>query len=143
MGKLIKNHWARLIILTASVHQIASALEGFFWPKIFFDFLTKNLDGAVKPVPYLQSINLLLGLLITAFEWPLPFIAGSPLHRSVELRLVVYPMAAMASVLLYQATNPAIYYCIGCVVLVWGYCEGEVICKEPWTLPRRERSGKV
>ena len=111
---------------------------------MFFDFLTKNLDGAVKPYPILQSVNLLMGILITAFEWPLPLIAGTALHRSIEARLVWYPMAAMASILLYQATNPAIYYMIGCGVLVWGYCEGEMICKEPWTLPRRGRSsGKV
>jgi len=62
MGKLIKNHWARLIVLTAAVYQVAAALEGFFWPKIFWDFLTKNLDVAVKPFPILQIINLLMGI---------------------------------------------------------------------------------
>lgn len=173
MGKLIKNHWARLLILTSSIctspshrslrhrqrqrpppslksqklthppDQIAAALEGFFWPKIFFDFLTKNLDGAVKPYPILQSINLLFGLLITCWEWPLPWIAGTWLHRSIHCRMVVYPMAAMSSVLLYQATNPAIYYCIGMGVWVWAYAEGEKVAKVPWTLPRRRSIGKV
>jgi hypothetical protein len=35
MGKLVKNHLARLIILTASSYQVAASLEALFWPKIF------------------------------------------------------------------------------------------------------------
>jgi len=143
MGKLIKNHWARLIILTAAIYQIAASLEGFFWPKIFWDFLTKNLDGAVKPVPYLQIINLLFGLIITCWEYPLYFIAGTSAHRSIEMRLVVLPLAALSAALLYQATNPAIYYVVGMIVYFWGYSEGEVIVAKPWSLPRRAQPGKV
>jgi len=143
MGKLIKNHWARLIILTAaacmsralprSIHlltefpdQIAAAVEGFFWPKIFWDFLTKNLDGAVKPFPFLQIINLVLGIIILLWEWPLGLIAETALHRSIEARLVIFPIAALAAALLYQATNPALYYVIGMGVYFWAYSEGEV-----------------
>jgi hypothetical protein len=126
MGKLIKNHWARLIILTAAIYQCAAALEGFFWPKIFWDFLTKNLDGAVKPFPILQIINLLFGLFGVAWEWPLKPLAGTSLHRSIEARLVLYPLSALAAALLYQATNPAIYYCIGMGVYFWAFTEGEV-----------------
>ena len=146
MGKLIKNHWARLIVLTAAVctyssspthyttvpltkaplDQIAAAVSGFFWPKIFFDFLTKNLDAAVKPFPFLQIINLLLAFVMLAWEYPLKFIAGTALHRSIEARLVVLPMAALSAALLYQASNAAIYYVIGMVVYFWAYSEGEV-----------------
>jgi len=61
-----------------------------------------------------------------AWEWPLGFIAGTSMHRSIEARLVVLPMTALAAALLYQATNPAIYYTIGLVVYFWGYSEGEV-----------------
>lgn len=39
-------------------------------------------------------------------------------------------MAALAAALLYQATNPAIYYTIGMVVYFWAYSEGEV-CSIP------------
>jgi hypothetical protein len=106
--------------------QIAAALEGFFWPKIFWDFLTKNLDGAVKPFPALQIINLVLGLFLLAWEWPLGLLASTALHRSIEARLVVIPIAALAAALLYQATNPAIYYVIGIAVYFWAYSEGEV-----------------
>jgi len=143
MGKLIKNHWARLIVLTAAVYQVAAAVHGFFWPKIFWDFATKNLDIAVKPIPILQIINLLFGIFVLAWEWPLGFLAGSTLHRSIEARLVFLPLAALAAALLYQATNPALYYTIGMGVYFWGYSEGEVVVAKPWSLPQRPRIGKV
>ncbi|KAI9803554.1 MAG: hypothetical protein M1825_001897 [Sarcosagium campestre] len=126
MGKLIKNHWARLIVLVAAIYQVAAAIEGFFWPKVFWDFLTKNLDGAVKPIPVLQAINLLFGLFGLAWEWPLKYLAGTRLHRSIEARLVILPLSALSAALLYQATNPAIYYLIGMGIYFWAYSEGEV-----------------
>ncbi|KAK4626906.1 hypothetical protein CLAFUW4_05051 [Fulvia fulva] len=137
MGKLIKNHWARLIVLTAAAYQIAATLEAFFWPKFFFDFLTKNFDRAVKPVPILQIINLVIGFLTLAYEWPLNYVAGTSIHRSLEVRLMWLPLASLTSILLYQATNASLYYFIGIIVYFWAYSEGEVICAVPWTLPKR------
>jgi hypothetical protein len=102
-----------------------------------------------------------MGLVITAWEWPLGIIAKTALHRSIEARLVVYPLAALSAALLYQATNPAIYYTIGVVVYFWAYSEGEVsssalctcsrrllinlqiVVEKPWSLPQRGRPGKV
>lgn len=128
MGRLIKNHWARLIILTAATYQVAASIEGFFWPKIFWDFLTKNLDGAVKPFPFLQIINLVFAFIALAWEWPLaPLVRMLPgLHRSVEARMVFYPLSALACILMYQATNSGLYYLVGVVVYFWAFCEGEV-----------------
>jgi len=143
MGKLIKNHWARLIILTAATYQIAAAIHGFFWPKVFFDFLTKNLDSAVKPIPVLQILNLIFGIICFAWEWPLKPLAGTAMHRSIEIRLLVFPVSTLLAALVYQATNPAIYYLVGIMVYFWAYSEGEVICAEPWTLPQRPRQSKV
>jgi hypothetical protein len=80
----------------------------------------------VKPLPILQIINLVFGIFMFAWEWPLGFIAGTALHRSIEARLVILPLTALASALLYQATNPAIYYVVGMVVYFWAYSEGEV-----------------
>ncbi|KNG87556.1 putative mismatch-specific thymine-DNA glycosylase [Aspergillus nomiae NRRL 13137] len=137
MGRLIKNHWARLIILTAAAYQVGSAIEGFIWPKVFWDFMTKNLNGAVKPIPVLQILNLLLGLLGLAWEWPLKYFAGTLPHRSIEFRLILYPLSALLSMLLYQGTDPAIYYLVGIGVYFWAYSEGEVVCAVPWTLPKR------
>ncbi|KAF7559685.1 hypothetical protein G7046_g4479 [Stylonectria norvegica] len=126
MGKLIKNHWARLIIMSAAAYQVGAAIESFIWPKIFWDFLTHTLDAAVKPFPVLQIINLVLGLGMLAIEWPLGFLAGSPLHRSLEFRLAVLPLTALAAALIYQGTNSALYYLIGMGVYFWAYSEGEV-----------------
>ncbi|KAJ3518952.1 hypothetical protein NM208_g14319 [Fusarium decemcellulare] len=123
MGKLIKNHWARLIILSAAAYQVGAAIEAFIWPKIFWDFLTHSLDGAVKPIPVLQIINLIMGLLMFGLEWPL----------GLRRRLTSPPLAG--------GTNAAIYYLIGMIVYFWGYSEGEIICAKPWSLPQRGRSG--
>ncbi len=108
--------------------QIAAAIEGFFWPKIFWDFMTKTLDPAVKPFPILQIINLLFGIFMLAWEWPLGLLAGSAIHRSLEMRLALLPLAALSAALIYQATNPAIYYTVGMIVYFWAYSEGEVRC---------------
>lgn len=128
MGKLIKNHWARLIVLSAAAYQVLAALEGFFWPKILWDFLTKNLDPAVKPFPILQIINLVMAFMALAWEWPFqPLVKLLPgLHRSIEARLVVYPLSALAAILLYEATNAALYYIIGVIIYFWAFSEGEV-----------------
>lgn len=110
----------------AQSDQIAAALESFFWPKIFWDFLTKNLDSAVKPFPILQIINLLLGIVGLAWEWPLPLLAGTGLHRSIEARLIMYPLSALCALLIYQGTNSGLYYIIGMMAYFWAYSEGEV-----------------
>ncbi len=140
--------------------QIAAAVSGYFWPKIFWDFVTKTLDPAVKPIPVLQTINLVFALILLAWEWPLGFLAGSGLHRSLEARLAFLPLSALAAALLYQGTNAAIYQMIGLGVYFWAYSEGEVcrsshvlgrtsmltrakqmICAKPWTLPQRTPRG--
>lgn len=129
-------------MLTAAAYQIGAALEGFFWPKIFWDFLTHNLDGAVKPFPVLQIFNLIFGIFALCWEWPLKYLAGTAIHRSIEARLIFFPISALTCILMYQATNPAIYYVIGMVVYFWAYSEGEIVCAEPWTLPKR-RMGRL
>lgn len=181
MGKLIKNHWARLIILTASAYQVLASIEGFFWPKLFWDFLTTNLDPAVRPIPFLQIVNLLLGILGLCWEWPLPIFTAAAkglqkqedaqnrrpnghkattsnisqipqnptkitkflaaMHRSIEARLMIYPLSSLAALLLYQGTNAGLYYIIGMGVYFWGFTEGEIVMGEPWKLPRPTRGG--
>jgi len=41
-------------------------------------------------------------------------------------RLLWLPLATLSAVLLYQTTNAAVYYLIGCGVYFWAYSEGEV-----------------
>lgn len=88
--------------------------------------MSHNLNGAVQPVPVLQILNLIMGLLGLAWEWPLKFFAGSLAHRSIEIRLILYPLSALLAALLYQGTDPAIYYMVGIMVYFWAYSEGEV-----------------
>jgi hypothetical protein len=93
--------------------------------------LTKNFDTAVKPVPILQVINVIVAIICLAYEWPLRWVAGTHLHRSIVARLLWLPLATLSAVLLYQTTNAALYYFIGCGVYFWAYSEGEVSDIEP------------
>ena len=63
---------------------------------------------------------------MVALEWPLPLLAGSGMHRSLEFRLAMLPLTALAAALIYQGTNAALYYLIGMIVYFWAYSEGEV-----------------
>jgi hypothetical protein len=103
----------------------------------------------------LQVINLIFGIIGLAWEWPLPLLAGTGLHRSIEARLIVYPLSALCALLIYQGTNSGLYYIIGMGAYFWAFSEGEVrqaifptsllimltsikiVCPEPWTLPKR------
>lgn len=80
----------------------------------------------MKPIPILQVVNVVVALVCLAYEWPLRWVAGSNLHRSVVARLLWLPLACLSAVLLYQTTNAALYYAVGGGVYFWGYCEGEV-----------------
>ena len=48
------------------------------------------------------------------------------MHRRIVPRLIVLPFASLAATLLYQATDPAMYYLIGIGVYLWAYYSGEV-----------------
>jgi len=57
--------------------------------------------------------------------------------------ILVFPFSALAALLLYQGTNPGLYYLIGIGVYFWAFGEGEVVCPMPWTLPRKKSPSKV
>ena len=59
-------------------------------------------------------------------EWPLGHVSGSAIHRSIVVRFVALLLAALVAVLMYQATNAAIYYILGLGVYFWAYRENEV-----------------
>ena len=80
----------------------------------------------MKPAPILQVLNLILGIIGLLWEWPLSYIAATPIHRSIEARLVIYPISSLTALLLYQGTNPGIYYLVGMGVYFWAFSEGEV-----------------
>lgn len=122
----IRAHFQRNQLTDSLSDQLAGSIEGFFWPKFFFDFLTKNFDAAVKPVPILQVINVVIALISLAYEWPIRWVAGTRLHKSLLARMLWLPLASLSAVLLYQTTNAALYYLIGSGVYFWAYGEGEV-----------------
>ncbi|EGX44340.1 hypothetical protein TWF173_003243 [Orbilia oligospora] len=140
MGKLIKNHLARLIVMTAAAYQIAAGVHGYFWPKIFWDMWTTTLNPLVTPAPILQTLNVVAGLFMLAWEYPFPLLVpGTAFHRSIVARLVALPIVTLIAVLLYQGTNPALYYIVGAGVYLWALNEGEVVCM-PWKVPTRGKS---
>jgi hypothetical protein len=126
MGKLVKSHWARLVVLVAAAIQIGGSIEGYFWPKVTWDFLTTALDFLVVPIPALQTINLLLGLVVVAGEWPLSAIAGKMYHRSIHARLVMYTICAISALFLYQSHTSALYYILGIYAYIAALYEHEV-----------------
>ena len=110
---------------------MAASIEGIFWPKIFWDFATKRLDRAVKPIPFLQIINLVLSLFVLAYEWPHRFLYGTILHRMIRAKLFALPLPILAAALMYQSTDPAIYYMIGVFIYLWAVRNGETIRIKP------------
>lgn len=130
MCRAVKADLARLVILTAAtckywisfsgililmnyVDQFIAAIVGCFNQKIFFDFLTTRLNGIVSPFPALQLFNMVLSITVYALEWPLGQCRGLAAGRSVVLRIASLSLATCASLLMYQATNAALYYSIG------------------------------
>lgn len=141
MGKLIKNHLARLLTLASAAYTLGAALHCFFWPKCFYDFLTLNLNSLVKPYPYLQTVNTILGLLVFALEWPVPWIAQLKLHSSIELRLLLYPGVALCAALMYQGSDPALWFLVATACWFWAFIEGEVSPGPPPPQPESHRPG--
>lgn len=92
----------------------------------------------MKPAPVLQILNVLMGFAMLAWEWPLKFVAGSSLHRSIEARLAALPLFSLAALLIYQGTNAGLYYLVAMIVYFWAYSEGEV-CFANSSQPRLDR----
>ncbi|KAH6666363.1 hypothetical protein B0J14DRAFT_568448 [Halenospora varia] len=132
MGKLVKNHLARLVTLIAAVCkfiytiQIVGALHAMIWPKMFWSFINKELDSAVKPMPFVQILNLFSGILALIWEWPIWHILDTKLHNSIKARIYYLPIPVVAALLLYQTFDVAIYYLIGFCLYIWAYTEGEI-----------------
>ncbi|KAH8747963.1 PRO41 protein [Diaporthe sp. PMI_573] len=112
--------------------QLAAAVLGFFNPKVFFDFATKRLDIIVRPVPILQTVNLMLSLLIIAIEMPVQRTVGKAIKNSFKARFIAIPIIACLAMLQYQAADSAIYYLIGLSLYISSYYQGEVCLPRPF-----------
>jgi hypothetical protein len=152
MGKLIKHQWARLIVLTAGACTVLfishSDSKTYHGPhsgdssilKLFSTCLHRTtpsivllsnpcsiFNPLVAPIPIIQIINLITGLFLLAYEWPLPFFSGTAFHRAFALRFALYPIISAMAFLQYQCTDPSFYLLIGTAVYIQAWSEGEVI----------------
>lgn len=89
---------------------------------MFWSFIDKNLDIAVYPVPFLQIVNLICGLVVYTFEFPLV----SRVFMSPKVRVYYLLLPALVASSLYQTFDLAIYYLICIFLYQWAHKEGEV-----------------
>ncbi|ORX37608.1 hypothetical protein BD324DRAFT_641787 [Kockovaella imperatae] len=88
---------------------------------------TKFFVTIVVNLPVLQIINLLIGLVTLALEWPLPLIDGTALHRSLVFRMAFYFFSGFLGIMVYQTVDCAIYYVIVSAVFTRAMILGERI----------------
>jgi len=64
---------------------------------------------AIIEAPIVQVISIVLAGFIIALEFPLPFLKGTKVHRTIALRVPLLLVQAFFAVLFYQGTNGAIW----------------------------------
>lgn len=80
----------------------------------------------MKPVPYLQTLNILGSVLVVIFEWPLNIVRKTNVYRSFVIRFLVLPIIATMALFLHQGTDSAIFYLIGIGVYIYAWKSGKV-----------------
>jgi hypothetical protein len=118
------HEYSRLIALTASVYTVWAGFFGLVYRKFFWDFVGGTLrnPGGLQPpassalfvsmivkAPVIQSLSIVLAVMIIALEYPLPFLKGTMMHRSIVRRIPLLLMQAFLAILYYQGTNGAIW----------------------------------
>lgn len=70
----------------------------------------------IVKAPVIQVISIVLAGFIIALEFPVPYLKGTKLHRTIALRIPLLLVQAFFTVLFYQGTNGAIWSLIaaGC-----------------------------
>jgi hypothetical protein len=74
--------------------------------------IERIFNGLVAPVPIVQIVNLVAGIFILVFEWPLPLFSDTMIYRAFSLRFAVYPIIAVIALIQYQCTNASFYLLI-------------------------------
>lgn len=131
MGNLVWHEYSRIVAITASVYTFWAGFWGLIWRKFFWDFVGGTLrdpGGMQAPAhdaffitiiikaPVIQVISILLAGFIIALEFPVPYLKGTKLHRTIALRIPLLIVQAFLAVMFYQGTNGAIWSLIaaGC-----------------------------
>jgi hypothetical protein len=136
MGKLVWHEYARLVTITASCYTVWASMWAFVYRKFFWDFVNGTLrnPGGLQPAkqdavfitlivkaPVLPIFSMIIGLCIIAFEYPVPWVRGTSIHRSFVVRIVALIIQAFIAILWYQGTNGAIWS------LAAAFCWGRAI----------------
>jgi hypothetical protein len=142
MGKFIWHEYARLITIVATCYTIWASLWAFVYRKFFWDFVngTVRNPGGIQPAPQdaifitlivkapiIPIFSFILGFAIVAFEYPVPWIKGTAIHRSFVVRIVALLVQIVLAFLFYQGTNGAIWSLAAVVCWTRAIMLGEVM----------------
>jgi len=124
MGKLVWHEYARLITIVSSCYTVWASLWAFVYRKFFWDFVNGTLrnPGGLQPAsqdgifitlivkaPIIPIFSFLIGVSIVAFEYPVPWVKGTSIHRNFVVRIIALLIQAVLAILFYQGTNGAIW----------------------------------
>lgn len=133
MGKLVWHEYARLVTLTATCYTVWASIWAFVYRKFFWDFVNGTLrnPGGLQPAPQdaifitlivkapvIPIFSMIIGFSIIAFEYPVPWVRGTSIHRSFVVRIIALLVQAVLAILWYQGTNGAIWSLTA--ALCWG-----------------------
>jgi len=153
MGKLIWHEHARYVSITATVYTVWAAYFGLVYRKFFWDFVNgiQRNPGGLQPakqdaffidimvkVPVIQIIAILLGIVILAFEYPVPFMKSTAASRSLVLRVVLLVFQTFFAIMFYQGTNGAIWS----LVAIFGYTRA-IMLGEVMKEAKDNKAGRV
>jgi hypothetical protein len=155
MGKLSWHQWGRFLGLTASAYLVWAAFWGILYRKFFWDFVggIVRSPGGLQPAsniaffitiivkaPVVQILSMLLALGHIALDYPVPFLKGTMIYRSLVIRVVLLLTQASLAILYYQGTNGAIYSLIAAFAYTRAIMLGE---KMEEAKTNRGRGGKA
>ncbi|KAI0744252.1 hypothetical protein C8Q80DRAFT_1327072 [Daedaleopsis nitida] len=144
MGNLVWHEYARYVSLTATVYTIWSAFWGMLYRKFIFDFVNGIVrsPGGVQPAPsdgifisiivkapIVQILSMVLAIGILAFEYPVPFLKNTAIHRSFPVRIILLLLQTFFAILYYQGTNGAIYSFIAALCYTRAQLKGETMAE--------------
>jgi len=124
---------------------------GLFYRKFFWDFIGGTLrdPGGIQPspkveifitlivkVPLIQMLAIGMAFMMILLEYPLPYLKGTAIHRSLTLRVLMLILQASLAGLFYQGTNGAIWSLIAAVCYTRALILGETM------KPAEENRGK-
>jgi len=131
MGVFIWHEYSRFVSITASIYAVWAGFFGLFYRKFFWDFvggIIRDPGGLQAPpssalfvaiivkAPVVQIFSMIMGMMILAFELPLPAVKKLAVYRSLVVRVVLLLFQVFLNILYYQGTNAAIWSLIaaGC-----------------------------